>query len=269
MAEFNPVTLWKRFLALPNDSRTKTLGVAFMVAFFCATAVSVTAVTLKPLQEANLAREREARMAEMIATLPGMADILRETGADTLETIIVDLESGTVAEEIDPVQFDYVAAQTDPELSAPLSPEEDTARIGRRPNHAPAYLLRDGQWLVLAVLPVYGTGYQSTIRAYLALEGDLNTIAALSIYEQGETPGIGTRITDPAWEARWQGTQIADETGAVIIAVVQSAAAGPFEVDAVSGATRSSMGVSNLVRFWLGDKGFGRFLDRLKSEGRQ
>jgi Na+-transporting NADH:ubiquinone oxidoreductase subunit C len=266
VAELNPIRLWKRFLALPNDSRVKTLGVAFLVALFCATAVSVTAVALRPLQEANLQREREARMAELIAALPGMADILRETGADTLETVIVDLEEGTLADEIDPAQFDYVAAQSDPSASGPLPEGTDIAGIGRRPNHAPAYLLHDGERLVLAVLPVYGTGYQSTIRAYLALKGDLNTIAALSIYEQGETPGIGSRVTDPAWQARWQGKSITDETGSVVIAVVQGGASGPFEIDGVSGATRSSMGVSNLVRFWLGEHGFGPFLDRLKAE---
>lgn len=265
MADLNPVGLWKRFVALPNDSRTKTLGVAFLVAFFCAVAVSLTAVTLRPLQEANLQREREARMAAMVAALPGIADILRETGADTLDTVIVDLDAGAVEEGIDPDRFDYAAAQSDPETTVPLAPEDDIARIGRRPEHAPAYLLRDGESLVLAVLPVYGTGYQSTIRAYLALEGDLETIAALSIYEQGETPGIGSRIADPAWEARWQGKQAFDEAGTVSISVVQDGASGPFEVDGVSGATRSSTGVSNLVRFWLGNNGFGPFLKRLKA----
>lgn len=266
MADLNPLRLWKSFLALPNDSRAKTLGVAFLVALFCATAVSVTAVMLKPLQEANLQRERETRMAEMIAALPGMADILRETGADTLDTVIVDLKSGQVAESIDPAQFDYVAAQSDSDMSTPVPAEADIAGIGRRPNYAPVYLLRDGERLVLAVLPVYGTGYQSTIRAYLALEGDLNTIAAVSIYEQGETPGIGTRITDPAWQERWQGKQIADETGTGRISAVQGGSEGAFEVDAISGATRSSMGVSDLVRFWLGEHGFGPFLDRLRTE---
>ncbi|MEX0957174.1 MAG: NADH:ubiquinone reductase (Na(+)-transporting) subunit C [Rhizobiaceae bacterium] len=267
MAELNPVRLWSRFLALPNDSRVKTLGVAFLVALFCATAVSLTAVTLRPLQEANLQRERETRLADMIAALPGMADILRETGADTLETVIIELDTGTIADEIDPAQFDYAAAQSNAEASTPLPAEADVAGIGRRPDHAPAYLLREGERLVLAVLPVYGSGYQSTIRAYLALEGDLNTIAALSIYEQGETPGIGTRITDAGWQDRWQGKQIADDTGAVGITAVQGGAAeGPFEVDAIGGATRSSMGVSNLVRFWLGERGFGPFLEHLKAE---
>lgn len=266
MAEFNPLTLWRWFLQQPNESPGKTLGVAFLVALICAVAVSVTAITLRPLQEANLQREREARMAEMIAALPGMADILRKTDAETLDTRIVDLTTGEAVDSIDPAQFDYEAAQSAVDMSTPLPAEADIAGIGRRPDYAPAYLLRDGDRLVLIVLPVYGSGYQSLIRAYLALEGDLDTIAALVIYEQGETPGLGTRITDPAWQARWQGKQITGEGGTVRLSVVQGEAQGPFEVDAISGATRSSMGVSNLVRFWLGEHGFGPFLDRLRAK---
>jgi Na+-transporting NADH:ubiquinone oxidoreductase subunit C len=59
MPDVNPVHLWRRFLALPNDSLFKTLSVSFLVAVSCATAVSVTAVMLKPLQESQ-SRERQA-----------------------------------------------------------------------------------------------------------------------------------------------------------------------------------------------------------------
>ena len=40
-----------------------------------------------------------------------------------------------------------------------------------------------------------------------------------------------------------------------------------FEVDGISGATRTSNGISNMLRFWLGPGGFGPFLTRLKEEG--
>ena len=43
-------------------------------------------------------------------------------------------------------------------------------------------------------------------------------------------------------------------------------AAGPdFHVDGLSGATLTTVGVDNMVRFWMGEEGYGRFLDRLKS----
>ena len=265
MSNLSPIALWSRFLALPNDSRTKMLGIAFLVALVSATAVSVTSVALKPRQEAHVAALREAKPATMIATLPGLADILRATGAETLETTVVDLAEGTVATGIDPDRYDFLAAQTDPVQTVALTAEQDMAGIGRRPLYAPVFVLRGDEGLALVVLPVYATGYQSTIRAYLALSADLNSIAGLSIYEQGETPGLGSRITDPAWQALWSDRQAVDPSGEVVITVVRGKSTGPAEVDGISGATRSTPGVARLVRFWLGPDGFGPFLARLRS----
>ncbi|MEY8097266.1 NADH:ubiquinone reductase (Na(+)-transporting) subunit C [Falsihalocynthiibacter sp. S25ZX9] len=265
MTEFSPLTWWRRFLALPNDNRVKTLGVAFLVALISALTVSLTSVLLQPRQQAHIDAAREAKFAAMVATLPGLADILRETGAETLDTVIVDLAAGKIDETIDAASYDFLAAQTDSSQSTPLLPEVDLAAIKVRPNHAPVYLLRGNKGLALVVLPIYGAGYQSTLRAYLALEGDLNTVAGLSIYEQGETPGLGSRVTDPAWLAQWSGKQTANTAGEITISVVRGTGATPFEVDGIAGATRSTTGLSNLVRFWLGADGYGPFLKRLKS----
>src|SRR5690606_38947092 len=91
---YNPLDLWRRFLALPNDSKTKTLLVAFLVAAVSAIAVSVTAVSLKPRQEANAEAHREQRMAALIESIPGLAGILEQAEVDSLETRIVDLVNG-------------------------------------------------------------------------------------------------------------------------------------------------------------------------------
>src|SRR5690606_23952123 len=59
VAVLNPLRWWRALLALPNESRTKTLAVALLVALVSAAAVSVTSVALKPLQQASLDRQRE------------------------------------------------------------------------------------------------------------------------------------------------------------------------------------------------------------------
>jgi Na+-transporting NADH:ubiquinone oxidoreductase subunit C len=101
----------------------------------------------------------------------------------------------------------------------------------------------------------------------LALEADLTTVAALTILEQGETAGLGARIEEPEWQAQWQGKQVANEEGETVIAVVRGKAANAYEVDGISGASRTGNGVTNMLRYWLGDHGFGPFLERLKQEG--
>ena len=120
---------------------------------------------------------------------------------------------------------------------------------------------------MLLVLPVRGSGYQSLIRAYLALEPDLRTVAALTVVEQGETPGLGSRIADPAWQALWAGKRIADEDGDIVIEVVRGEADGPYEVDGVTGATRTGNGITDMLHFWLGEWGYEPFLDRVATEG--
>lgn len=264
MADLNPLSWWRRFLALPNDSRTKTFVVAFLVASVSAVAVAVTAISLKPLQEENIARQREQRMSDMLASVPGLAEILDDADADSLETRIVDLASGTFDDRIDPATFDVDAAAADPARSTALAEADDIAGIGRRPDHAPVHIVRQDGELLLLVVPGYAAGYQSTIRAYVALEADLNTIAAISVYDQEETPGLGTRIAEPAWQDLWAGKSVADETGAIRIEVVRGAATSAFEVDGITGATRSTTGVASIVRFWLGEHGFGPFIANLR-----
>ena len=93
----NPVSLWRKFLALPNDNLTKTLIFAFLLALTASVIVSVAAVTLRPFQQANLERERQARMAEIVSALPQISGLLDETGVDALEVRIVNLSTGEFA----------------------------------------------------------------------------------------------------------------------------------------------------------------------------
>ncbi|NIP98366.1 MAG: FMN-binding protein, partial [Akkermansiaceae bacterium] len=51
------------------------------------------------------------------------------------------------------------------------------------------------------------------------------------------------------------------------IKVARGEGKGPHEVDAISGATRTSTGVTDLLHFWLGPDGYGPYLARLKEEG--
>lgn len=264
---FNPVQAWRGFLARDNDDRIKVYGIAVLVALICAIVISTASVTLRPMQEAHLEAERQARMDAMLDRLPSMRSIMQEAGVDALESRLVDLASGSFVSGVDPESYDVLAALNDPEQSVAIPAEMDVAGLQRRALYAPVYLLESDGALLLIVLPVSGVGYQSTLRAMLALEADMTTIAALTIIEQGETAGLGSRIEDPAWQAQWQGKLVSDDTGKIVISVVRGQATGPHEIDGISGATRTGNGVANMVQYWLGDHGFGPFLKNLRQEG--
>jgi Na+-transporting NADH:ubiquinone oxidoreductase subunit C len=239
MASANPLDWWRGFLGLPNESTAKTFGVALLVALVCSLVVSLTAVTLKPRQDAN-------RLGEGAAQLAGLLEFL---DAGVPEPRLVDLAAGT-----------------DPGTRTELPKARDIAGLESRNDVATVFELRDGRTLRLVILPVVGAGYQSTLEGYLALKADLNTVAALTFYEQDETPGMGARIAEEAWQARWPGKQVASVDGKIRIEVVKGASKSVHEVDGISGATRTGTGVTNLLRFWLGPDGYGPYLERLRKE---
>ena len=61
--------------------------------------------------------------------------------------------------------------------------------ISRRERYARVYILRDGDAISRLVLPVRAYGLWSTMFAFIALDGDFNTVAAINFYEHAETPG--------------------------------------------------------------------------------
>ena len=256
--DLNP---WRRLLALPNESRTKTLLVAFLVSAVCAALVSGATVLLRPIQAANRAAEEQARIAALVQGIPGMADILEQSGG-TLSTVVIELESGRAAEEVTTQTLD--ATLSDPGNWTALDPGADLAGLGQRPDFAQIFLLRDGDAVSLVLLPVSGQGYGGRIDAILALRGDMNTIAGIAVTAQSETPGLGARIEEASWQASFPGTELRDASGEMRFRVARGPASGVHEVDGITGATRTGRGVTQMVRFWLGPDGYGPLLDAVR-----
>ena len=227
----------------------KTLGVAFLVALVCSIIVSISAVTLKPLQDEN--RLRESSQA--------LVDVINGLGVGMPKPRLVKRTSGETV-------------QRDNDTTSVLNPDHDIAGLGRIEDVLTVYELFNDSGLELVILPVRGSGYKSTLKGYIALKGDLNTIAALTFHQQDETPGMGSLIMEKQWQALWADKHITDEQGTIRIEVVKKSTSSDenklYEVDGISGATRTGRGVTNLVRFWLGPDGYGPYIQRLKSEGK-
>jgi Na+-transporting NADH:ubiquinone oxidoreductase subunit C len=257
MAEISPITPWKRFLALPIDSRPKTLLVAFLVSAVCALLVTGATVILRPIQQANRAAEQQMRLEALISAIPGMSEVLAEAGGGALSTVVVDLNKAA-ASEIPPAELP--AALENSNNWTALTTEEDIASIGNRPDLAQVFFLREGNEVSLAVLPIYGAGHGGMIEAMIALRGDMNTIAGLTVTNQVETPGLGARIEEPGWQASFAGKSLRDDGGTMRFAVARGHATSEFEVDGITGATRTSNAIQRIVRFWMGPDGYGPLL---------
>ena len=255
--DWNP---WRRLLALPNESRTKTVIVAFLVSAISAVLVSSATVVLRPIQTANRAAEEQARISDLVRGIPGMAALLEDSGG-TLSTVVIDLERGRAAQDITPETLDV--ALTDQANWTVLEAGEDLAGLGQRPNFTQVFLLREGEDISLILLPVTGQGYGGRIDAIIAVHGDMNTIAGIAVTQHSETPGLGARIEDPSWQANFPGTLIRDDSGDVRFSVARGVATTDYDVDGITGATRTSSSVTRMMRFWLGPQGYGPLLDAI------
>lgn len=250
---------WRRFLEQPADSRGRTLLVAFVVSAICAAAVTGATAILRPIQAANRAAEEQLRLETLLDAIPGMAEVLAESDG-ALATVVVDLETGRAA---DIAPADLAAALEDPANWTELPPEADIADIGARPDYAQVYILRRDGDVELIVLPVAGQGYNGPIQAMLALKGDMDTVAGFTVTQQSETPGLGARIEEPAWQAKFAGKELFDARGDLRFELTR-APATDYEVDGITGATRTSNAVTRIIRFWVGPDGYGPFMDAVR-----
>ncbi|PRY76596.1 Na+-transporting NADH:ubiquinone oxidoreductase subunit C [Yoonia maritima] len=253
-----------RFLALPTDSVPKTVFVAVVLCLIASMIVSAAAVTLRPLQEINALKDKQVNILQVAGIYDPDADVLESFAA--FEPQVLELSTGTFTDEFDPATFDDRAAANDPETSVAL--DDDPAGIVRQAEYVTVYLLRDENGDIdKLILPIHGYGLWSTLYGFIALEENGNDIYGLQFYEHAETPGLGAEVDNPRWKALWNGKRLADDDGTLQISVSKTvpAAGDDYHIDALAGATLTTNGVNNLVRFWMGESGFGPFLDNLKA----
>jgi Na+-transporting NADH:ubiquinone oxidoreductase subunit C len=254
-----------------KDSISKTITVTVLLCVVCSVVVSAAAVLLKPQQVSNKELDRKSNILSAAGiSEPGKS--VDELFAQ-ITTRIVDLETGTFTDAVDPATYDAMKAAKDPERSVKLDRQDDIASIKRQARYMPVYLVQSGDQIERIILPVHGYGLWSTLYGFLALEGDLNTVVGLGFYSHAETPGLGGEVDNPAWKALWPGKKVYEEgTMEPVLQLIKgnvdpSSPDAVHQIDGLSGATLTSNGVSNLVKFWLGENGYAPFLANLRAGG--
>ncbi|PKG38639.1 Na(+)-translocating NADH-quinone reductase subunit C [Psychromonas sp. Urea-02u-13] len=239
----------------------KTILVVLAVCLVCSIIVAGAAVGLRPLQIENKKIDKQKN----ILAVAGLDKSVEDAFKSNIETKLVDLNTGEFV--ADDESYDQRTAAKDPAKSIKLTAEQNVAKIGRRANLATVYLVSDdnGQ-LQRIILPVHGAGLWSTMYAFVAIKPDGNTIDAITYYDQGETPGLGGEVQNPRWRGLFVGKELFDENGlpAIKITKGQAPAGSKHEIDGLSGATLTSVGVEHTFTFWLGEYGFGPFLTKVR-----
>lgn len=105
------------------------------------------------------------------------------------------------------------------------------------------------------VIPIYGNGLWGPINGFIAINGDKQTVFGAYFNHESETAGLGAEIKDNAsWQAKFKGKKLfsgADKQK-IALAVEKKITNPSTQVDAVTGATLTSNGVTEMFQ---ADKG--------------
>ena len=96
----------------------------------------------------------------------------------------------------------------------------------------PLYLVNDS----ISVIPMEGKGLWGPISGYLAVASDGRTVLGANFDHESETPGLGGEITTEKFQGQFRGKQIRKE-----------GRLAPIEFDAITGATKTSNGVKEMI----------------------
>jgi Na+-transporting NADH:ubiquinone oxidoreductase subunit C len=255
---------------MANDTIGKTITVAVMLCIVCSVLVSTAAVKLRPRQERNKALFTKTNILKAGGLLEEGKSI--DELFENIEVKYVNLETGEFDDSIDSKTYDAREAVSKRDLSVAIPADQDIANIRRKVKTAEVYLVKKEGELETIIVPVYGKGLWSTMYAFLALEKDGNTVKGYSFYDHGETPGLGGEIDNPAWQKKWEGKKLFDQDNKLAINVLKgevnmSKPQAIHQVDGLAGATLTTVGVRNLMHFWLGENGFGKFLSKIRNQG--
>ncbi|MBR5820017.1 MAG: NADH:ubiquinone reductase (Na(+)-transporting) subunit C [Alistipes sp.] len=188
-----------------------------------ATLLAVAALALKSRQDANILNEKKQAILASLS-LEG------QNYDEVIEAYVVN-ENGEKIEGQDPIQllFDLPAAFAQ--------------------NTLPVFQAEDGR----IVVPVSGVGLWGPMWGYVALEKDMNTISGIVLDHAGETPGLGAEVATPKHQAMYKGKTLFEGEEFVSVTLRKGGAKDEkHEVDAISGGTKTSDGVTDMLKKSLG-----------------
>jgi len=220
-----------------RDSNAYTFGFAAAMVLVVASVLAFTASSLKDLQAENVRKEK---MQNILATIGIETD--REGAEQLFKNYIVEQlalrNDGTVDDEVD--------AFSDINLALEIKKDANDQRF-------PLYVaaVEETQYYII---PLRGAGLWNAIWGYIALNEDKNSIKGVVFDHQGETAGLGAEITQQWFMNRFVDEKIFDASGSLVGINVSKTNNDPndtdkddHEVDAISGATITGDGVSDMI----------------------
>ena len=236
-----------------NSNLYQILYAAVMV-LLVGTVLAFIYMALKPKQNENIANDtRKQILSALHIAAPEDAQVKDMYEKYIVQDLLVD-DEGNIVDTAKNVAFDV---QMKKNVKLPAA---------ERQLPVMKCVMDDGS--VKYVLPVYGAGLWGPIWGYIAVNDDGNTIYGANFSHEGETPGLGARIAEQPFQDEFKDKHLFVDGEFKSVAVLkkgQKATNGAEQIDALTGATITSRGVSDMMADCLAP--YEAFLKNLQSGG--
>ena len=232
-----------------KNSNTYQILYAAVMVLIVGTVLAFIYMALKPKQNENIANDTRKQIMSALHIATPSDDQVKETYEKyIIQDLLVDME-GNIVDSAQNVAFDVDMKKN--------------GKLAERQLPVMKCRLDDGS--IKYVLPVYGAGLWGPIWGYIAMNDDGNTIYGANFSHEGETPGLGARIADQDFQDKFVDKHLFKEgeyKGVVVLKRGQKSTTGAEQIDALTGATITSRGVSDMLADCLAP--YEAFLKRLQ-----
>lgn len=245
-------------MAINKESNGYTFGFAIAMVVIVGTILSLLAIGLKPMRDANNVQKKQLEILSAFVDLDA-ENISRKNVAEKFKEY-VDLKDAVVLDVNGKLKSGVNAFDVD------IQVEYKDKKITEKDKNYPLFIAKkDGKKLY--VIPIVGKGLWGPIWGNICIDDDMKTIGGASFGHKGETPGLGAEITQKFFVNRWIGETISDESGAFTkfeIVKDNSGGAAEKKVDGITGGTITSKGVEEMANRCLSV--YALYFQNIKSE---
>lgn len=242
-------------MALNVNSNKYIFGFAAVMVVIVASILALLSESLKPMQKENVANEKRQNILSSIGVTVSATEAEEVYNQYLKEAIVLGAdgqpkESEIGAFDID-VLKDYKAGLSNIYKANADDFDAMRAALGAWGKDGVSYplfvLTKDGADNY--VVPMVGTGLWGPIWGYVTIADDGETVVGAVFDHKSETPGLGAEINQASFQKPFEGKTIFDESGEFTgIKVMKGGAKGsPHGVDAISGGTITSNGVTEMI----------------------
>lgn len=217
-----------------KQSNTYTIIYIIVLVVVVGAALALTSMSLKDRQTANANADKMRQILASVKITSAEGQVIDDYNKYIVESFLVDAAGQRVAGDAFNVNM------------------KEAVKLPADKRQLPVFECKLADGAVKYIIPTYGAGLWGPIWGYLSVDSDGSTVYGAYFSHEGETPGLGANIAEPAFYGQFNSSLHLFKDGKMLpIEVVKKGQKPQNEnadyVDGVSGGTITSKGVGAML----------------------